>query len=145
MATHSRKTPPRVFSCLPAGAKMSIKSSVIHAAVSSSAGSIHGFVGGTAIITILTFRRRKKDMPLPQRRWRVALSRCQVPVDRARVGGPEGPRDGCGGPSQKRQAEDPYKHTCFTFLTKSVFGLVCTSYVPQTHRQTYCLGLINSF
>lgn len=47
--------------------------------------------------------------------------------------------------SQKRQAKDPDKHTCLTFLINLVFALVYTSYVPWTHRQKTCLGLINSF
>lgn len=55
-------------------AKMSIKNSVIRAAVSSSVGSARGLVEGTVIITILTSGRRKKDMPLAPKGRGVALS-----------------------------------------------------------------------
>lgn len=127
---------------------MSIKSSVIHAAGPSSVGSISGFVRGTTIITILTLEKRKKEMFHPKG---VVSGPAPLPVqvDRAwgeEMGGPVGPPDGGErDPSQKWQAKDPDKHTCLTFLTKFIFGLVYTSYVPQTYREKTCLDLIDSF
>lgn len=83
-------------------------------------------------------KKEKGHDPCP-RRYKVALSLCQVPVDRARVadqtGGPEGPPAGGVHPSQRGQDEDPYKRTCFTFLTKFVFGL-CLHIVCSPNAQT---------